>query len=95
MVQVPTINVNAVALSLDDNNSATLRYPRNGAANDIEIYVSGTIRAFTLNFQGVFMPVQAVTASAPAYVKGGMYFDTTLNKLRIGGATGWETVTSV
>jgi hypothetical protein len=24
-----------------------------------------------------------------------MYFDTTLNKLRIGGATGWETVTSV
>jgi hypothetical protein len=34
-------------------------------------------------------------ASAPAYVKGGMYFDTTLNKLRIGGATAWETVTSV
>ena len=95
LLAAPTINVNAVALSLDDNNSATLRYPRNGAANDIEIYVSGTIRAATLNFQGVFMPVQAVTASAPAYVKGGMYFDTTLNKLRIGGATGWETVTSV
>ena len=34
-------------------------------------------------------------ASAPSYVKGGMYFDTTLNKLRIGGATAWETVTSV
>ena len=44
---------------------------------------------------GVFLPVQAVTGSAPAYVKGGMYFDTTLNKLRIGGATVWETVTSV
>ena len=40
------------------------------------------------------MPVQAATASAPAYVKGGVYFDTTLNKLRVGGATGWETVTS-
>jgi hypothetical protein len=38
--------------------------------------------------------VQAPTASAPAYVKGGSYFDTTLNKLRIGGATAWETVTS-
>jgi len=38
---------------------------------------------------------QATTALAPAYVKGGFYFDTTLNKLRIGGATAWETVTSV
>lgn len=42
----------------------------------------------------VFYPVQATTVAAPAYVKGGMYFDTTLNKLRIGGATAWETVTS-
>lgn len=44
---------------------------------------------------GRFFPLQAATVSAPAYVKGGMYFDTTLNKLRIGGATAWETVTSV
>ena len=36
----------------------------------------------------------ADAAGAPAYVKGAMYFDTTLNKLRIGGATAWETVTS-
>ncbi len=43
----------------------------------------------------VFMPLQATTAGAPAYVLGGMYFDTTLNKLRIGGAAAWETVTSV
>lgn len=43
----------------------------------------------------VFMPKQATTAGAPAYVLGGMYFDTTLNKLRIGGATAWETVTSI
>ncbi len=43
---------------------------------------------------GVFFPQQAATGSAPPYVKGGMYFDTTLNKLRIGGASGWETVTS-
>jgi hypothetical protein len=34
------------------------------------------------------------TASAPPYVMGGMYYDTTLHKLRIGGATAWETVTS-
>lgn len=44
---------------------------------------------------GRFYPVQAPTASAPTYELGAMYFDTTLNKLRIGGATGWETVTSV
>ena len=44
---------------------------------------------------GTISPRQSPTASAPAYIKGAMYFDTTLNKLRIGGATGWETVTSV
>jgi hypothetical protein len=43
---------------------------------------------------GLIYPVQAATASAPTYVKGALYFDTTLNKLRVGGATGWETVTS-
>lgn len=38
---------------------------------------------------------QYSTAGAPAYVKGALYFDTTLNKLRVGGATAWETITSV
>ncbi|MFP9114585.1 hypothetical protein ACLI1A_11630 [Flavobacterium sp. RHBU_3] len=37
---------------------------------------------------------QYTTATAPAYTKGAAYFDTTLNKLRIGGASAWETVTS-
>lgn len=43
---------------------------------------------------GVVFPVQATTVGKPAYVKGGIYFDLTLNKLRVGGATAWETVTS-
>ncbi len=43
---------------------------------------------------GTIMPVQATTLGAPTYVKGAIYFDTTLNKLRVGGATGWETITS-
>lgn len=30
----------------------------------------------------------------PALVSGAIYFNTTLNKMRIGGATAWETVTS-
>lgn len=49
----------------------------------------------SLTATGLIKPQQATTAAAPAYVKGAMYFDTTLNKLRIGGATAWETVTSV
>jgi hypothetical protein len=44
---------------------------------------------------GVWFPRQAITASAPTYVEGGVYYDTTLHKLRIGGAAGWETITSV
>jgi len=44
---------------------------------------------------GTISPQLAATASAPAYVKGAIYFDTTLNKLRVGGATAWETITSV
>jgi hypothetical protein len=42
---------------------------------------------------GAFEPPQY--SSAPAYSKGRVYFDTTLNKLRVGGATTWETITSV
>jgi hypothetical protein len=49
----------------------------------------------SINGIGVIFPLQAATASAPAYVKGGIYFDTTLNKLRVGGVTAWETITSV
>jgi hypothetical protein len=46
-------------------------------------------------FGGTISPQQAATASAPTYVKGAIYFDTTLNKLRVGGATAWETITSI
>ena len=34
------------------------------------------------------------TANAPSYAKGLIYFDLTLNKLRVGGATAYETITS-
>jgi len=58
---------------------------------NVRAYFNGSIGIFN----GTISPVQATTAGAPAYVKGAIYFDTTLNKLRIGGATAWETVTSV
>lgn len=41
----------------------------------------------------VFVP--PISAGPPTYLKGAVYFDSTLNKLRVGGATDWETVTSV
>lgn len=47
-----------------------------------------------LTASGLIKPQQAATGSAPAYVKGAIYFDTTLNKLRVGGVSGWETVSS-
>ena len=34
------------------------------------------------------------TANRPAYAKGLIYFDLTLNKLVVGGASGYETITS-
>ena len=54
-----------------------------------------TIGSTGTSFTGTISPQQATTAGAPAYVKGAIYFDTTLNKLRVGGATAWETITSV
>lgn len=61
---------------------------------------TGNIDALVLDvsqnaiFYGTVKPILATTAGAPAYVKGAIYFDTTLNKLRVGGATAWETITS-
>lgn len=49
-------------------------------------------RVLRIDNAGRFFPLQA--ASAPDHANGAMYFDTTLNKLRIGGAAGWETITS-
>ncbi|MDB5887019.1 MAG: hypothetical protein JWR74_3190 [Polaromonas sp.] len=37
---------------------------------------------------------QYATANAPAYAKGRLYYDTTLNAARIGGASAYETITS-
>lgn len=37
---------------------------------------------------------QYATGSRPAYVKGALIYDSTLSKLVVGGASGWEVVTS-
>ena len=74
-----------------------------GPSTDGNFYITqvgvGSLRVShtsgNVSILGTISPQQATTASAPAYVKGAIYFDTTLNKLRVGGATAWETITSV
>jgi hypothetical protein len=44
--------------------------------------------------RGAVSFAQFTTATEPAYLKGAQFFNTTLNKMRIGGATAYETVTS-
>jgi hypothetical protein len=57
------------------------------------IAIGSTTGTSTTTVNGYFKP--PALASAPTYVKGAVYFDTTLNKLRVGGATTWETITSI
>lgn len=73
------------------STSGRMEWGTGSATRDVSLYRNG---ADQLRTDDVFMPQQAATASAPPYVKGGFYFDTTLNKMRVGGATGWETITS-
>jgi len=72
------------------NSTAKLFSFRNNGVEKAYINANGSFISTSVS-----MPVQAPTASAPPYIKGGLYFDTTLNKLRVGGATAWETITSV
>jgi len=52
--------------------------------------VTGTISA-----TGIVTPGTFTTGTRPAKTLGGIIFDTTLNKLLIGGVAAWEVVTSV
>jgi hypothetical protein len=89
-----TITVNAKGL-ITAISAVSIIYPvisfnaRTGAitlsAADVNAALVGSLAAIP----------QFTTAGAPAYTKGSAYFDTTLNKLRIGGVAAWETITSV
>lgn len=78
-------------MALFTNNAEKVRIASSGG---VSIGNTTDPGAGGLRASGLIYPQQATTAAAPAYVKGAIYFDTTLNKLRVGGATGWETITS-
>lgn len=88
------IGYNAFPLTTTDTNSIVIGDQVTSLGSNT-IVLGNTSITDTYIMGGRFRVAQYSTAGAPAYVKGGMYFDTTLNKLRIGGASAWETVTSV
>jgi hypothetical protein len=47
---------------------------------------------YTFAADGKIILPKIPTSDAPAYVEGGVYYDSTLHALRMGGAAGWETV---
>lgn len=57
--------------------------------------IGTTSPSVLLDVNGLIKAGQYTTGTEPAYVKGAIYFNTTLNKYRIGGASAWETVTSI
>ncbi len=60
------------------------------AATSAGLAVTGTISATSIITPGTF-----TTGTRPAKTLGGIIFDTTLNKLLIGGVSAWEVVTSI
>lgn len=95
---VSQIGINSSGITIATGNvsiSTSGKGITTGSAIPLGFGTNTGTAAMTLNTTGTLSVFQAPTASAPTYVKGAMYFDTTLNKLRIGGATAWETVTSV
>ena len=86
------INIQSAPITFFTTNTERMRlFPSGG----FSIGNTTDKGAASLNVSGLIFPQQAATASAPAYQKGAIYFDTTLNKLRVGGATAWETITSI
>lgn len=86
---------------LGTDGTAVLQFP-NHSTNDggIALGTGAFIFALTSGGEGIktsgsITPQKVITASAPAYVEGKIYYDTTLHKLRVGGASVYETITSV
>lgn len=90
-----SVYIGASTMASADGNTNEIVIGYNVTGNGTNTVTLGNSSIVKTVLQGVVMIKQATTASAPAYIKGGLYFDITLNKLRVGGTTAWETVTSV
>lgn len=89
-----SVNAQTVNIATGANTGVkTVNIGTNASSAATNITINATTKTSTTTVQGYFKP--PALASAPTYVKGAVYFDTTLNKLRVGGATTWETITSI
>lgn len=78
--------------SFADTNSIAIGNGAVAIPNECEL--GAQYITLTHLYGGVLLQ-QFSTANRPTYRRGLLYYDSTLQKLRIGGATGYETITSV
>ena len=91
--QTQTVNIATGVPASTKTKTVNIGTSATTAAGATNIAIGSTTGTSTTTINGYFKP--PALASAPTYVKGAVYFDTTLNKLRVGGATTWETITSI
>jgi hypothetical protein len=87
------IGFNSKALANNQTNQIVIGHDAIGAGSNTATIgntsIVDTVLRGRVNIQ------QYATGSRPAYVKGALIYDSTLSKLVVGGATGWEVVTSL
>ena len=84
MTTFQPLTLNGATVSIDSNSANV------GVFSSTGLVVTGTISA-----TGIVTPGTFTTGTRPAKTLGGIIFDTTLNKLLIGGVSAWEVVTSI
>jgi hypothetical protein len=87
------IGNNTKAFADNQTNQIVIGYDATGAGSNTATFgntsIVDTILRGRVNLQ------QYATGSRPTYVKGALIYDSTLSKLVVGGASGWEVVTSI
>jgi len=87
----PLVQIGGVRAGADNTGDFVVTTAAAGTSTEkLRVTSGGDVRVIV----GKLVPVLKAAASAPAYEKGALYFNTTSNKLMVGGATAWETITS-
>lgn len=90
--QCTLIGSQTTTLNNSDTNSIVIGFQgRGNGSNTVTLGNTSIIDTF---LRGRVNIQQYTTATRPIYVKGAVIFDSTLNKLVVGGATAWEVISS-
>jgi len=90
--QCTLIGSQTTTLNASDTNSIVIGFQ--GRGNGSNTVTLGNTSITDTFLRGRVRIPQYTTATRPVYTKGAVIFDTTLNKLVVGGATAWEVITS-